>query len=266
MNDVTLIKEILEAAGRIAMQPFMKVNPSFKANQTYVTEADLAVQAFLKQALDTHFPEDGIIAEENNLRHEPISGDRYWIIDPIDGTASFVAGLPVWGIGLGLMDGGKPVAGFFWIPMSQDFYHTTPEGAVYRNEQPTKIKTPAPLHRESLFLSFSRLHRRYTLSPHFPGKLRGLGSTIAHMCYVATGSADAALLGRVCIWDLAAGMALLVNNGGVLRYLHGPAVRLTDLFSGEPTHAPMLCGHPEAVARFEALITPQTPSATRNIR
>lgn len=255
MNDVVLIREMLEAAGRIAMQHFLKVRPTWKANQTYVTEADIAVQAFMKQVLGTHFPEDGIIAEEENLRQEPASGNRYWIIDPIDGTASFVAGLPVWGIGLSLVEEGRPVAGYFWVPTSEDFYYTTPDGVVYRNDQPTEIKTPGPLHRESLMLTFSRLHRRYTLASSYPGKVRGLGSTIAHMCYVATGSADVALLGRVCIWDLAVGLALLTNNGGVLRYLHGSAVSLTDLFSGAPAPSLMICGHADAVARYEALIT-----------
>ena len=255
MVDVRMIREMLEAAGGLAMHHFLKVTPSRKANRSYVTEADLAVQAYLKQALEVHFPDDGIIAEEENLRQDPSSGDRYWIIDPIDGTASFVAGLPVWGIGIGLVEQHRPVAGFFWMPTSREFYYTTPDGVVYRNDQPTGVKPPEALHSESLMLAHGRLHRRYTISPHFPGKVRGMGSAIAHLCYVATGSADVALIPRVFIWDLAAGMALLLNNGGALRYLNGEAVSLTGLFSGDPAPYPMLCGHPDMIAQFEPLIT-----------
>ena len=263
MYDVHTIREMLVEAGHLAMHHFLKVTPSLKANRTYVTEADLAVQSFLKQVLEAKFPEDGIIAEEDNLRKDPALGDRYWIIDPIDGTASFVAGLPVWGIAVGLVERSRPVAGFFWIPTSQDFYHTTPDGVVYRNDHPTEIKAPEPLHSESLMLSHSRLHRRYRIAPTYPGKVRGLGSAIAHLCYVATGSADVALIGRVFVWDLAAGLALLLNNGGVLRYLNGTHVSLADLFSGEPAPYPMLCGHPDMVAQYEPFISYDAPPATK---
>lgn len=260
MYDVGMIREMLETAGRLALHHFLNVIPTLKPDHSYVTEADRAVQAFLKKALDAHFPGDGIVAEEDNLRKAPSSGNRFWIIDPIDGTASFVAGLPVWGIALGLVEQNEPVAGFFWMPVSSDFFHTTPEGIVYRNDQPTRIKTPASLHRESVLLSHGRLHRRYTISRGYPGKVRGLGSAIAHLSYVATGSADAVLIGRVRVWDLAAGLAMLLNNGGVLRYLDGTDVSLAQLLSGNAAPLPMLGGHPDVIAQFEPLISYQAPS------
>ena len=254
MHDVAHIQEVLTGAGRIAMRSFGSVTPQWKESQSYVTEADIAVQSFLRDWLRTHYPGDGIIAEEEDLRLTPAAGERYWIIDPIDGTASFVAGLPVWGIGLALVVDFRPVVGYFFIPMTGDFYHTTPGGGVYRNGQPTQIKAPGALHHESLMLTFSRVHREITLRSSHPGKVRSLGSTIAHMCYTATGSADVAVLGRVCIWDLAPGLALLSKNGGVLRYLHGPPVRLEDLFSGNKAPSLMICGHPDTVALYEDIL------------
>jgi len=261
MYDVPAMRELLERAGALAMRHFLRVTPSWKANATYVTEADLAVQAFLKEELVARFPDDGIVAEEAQLRKEPRAGDRYWVVDPIDGTASFVAGLPAWGIALGLLAGDEPVAGFFWMPVSKDFFHTRPDGGAYRNDRRARIKALEPLHSESVLLAHSRLHHGYAIAPGFPGKVRGMGSAVAHLCYVATGSADAALMGHEYVWDLAAGAALLHRTGGVLKYLDGPPVSLGALLrSGGQAPYPMLAGHPEAVARFESLITYVAPS------
>jgi fructose-1,6-bisphosphatase/inositol monophosphatase family enzyme len=105
------------------------------------------------------------------------------------------------------------------------------------------------------------LHHGYAIASDYPGKVRGVGSGVAHLCYVATGSADATLMGHEYVWDLAAGAALLHCTGGVLKYLHGPPVSLDALLrSGERAPYPMLAGHPEAVARFEALISYDAPA------
>lgn len=259
MLDVRMIRAMLETAGQLAMQHFLKVNPTRKADHSYVTEADLAVQAFLKEELDAHFPDDGLVAEEDNLRKDPASGGRYWIVDPIDGTASFVAGLPGWGIALGLMEHGEAAAGFFWMPHTRDFFHTTPGQPACRNGQPFLMKTPRPVHPETLLLTHSRPHQRYDLSADYAGKVFCLGSAMVHLCCVATGGADALLIGHDRIWDLVAGLALLVKNGGVLRYVNGPVVSLPELLTGGPAPYPMLGGHPEVITQFEALIDYHSP-------
>lgn len=259
MYDVGMIRAMLEAAGDLAMDHFLNVSPSWKADRTYVTEADLAVQAFLKEALETHFPEDGLVAEEDDLRKKPVSGDRYWIVDPIDGTYPFVTGLLGWGVALGLVEGGRPAAGFFWMPPSRDFYHTTPDGGACRNGRPFTMKAPGPLNRQTLLFTHTRPHQRYTLSADYPGRVFCLGSASTHLCHVATGSGDAVLIGHDKIWDLAPGLALLVNNGGVLRYLKGGEVTLSDLLSGTPAPYPMLGGHPDVIAQIEPLLDYHSP-------
>ncbi|MGC9468437.1 MAG: inositol monophosphatase family protein [Anaerolineae bacterium] len=255
MYDTRLINEIMRQAGDIALGHFLDVEPTWKENLTYVTQADLAVQAFLHDAFQRHFPRDGFIAEENDMRRQPRSGTRYWVVDPIDGTAAFAAGLPVWGVGVGLVEEGQPLAGFFCAPVVGDLFYTTPDGHVFRNDRRTKMPQPAAFHRETVLLIASRLHRYYTVSPDYPGKLRNLGSSLAHLCYVAGGNADAALMERVYIWDIAAGMAMLVHNGGGLWYLDGTAVELGPLLSGERVPMPMLAGPVETVSAFRSLIT-----------
>ena len=257
MIDIDLITEIITRAGHIALEHFRKVTPTWKENLTYVTEADLAVQAYLHRALNNVFPGDGVIAEENDLRKPPSAGHRTWIVDPIDGTASFSTGLPVWGVSIGLVDAGEPVAGYFYAPAVDDLIVTSPEGQVLRNGHPAELRQPRALHRESSLFIASRLHRHYKVSPAYPGKLRNLGSSAAHLGYVATGSADCALVERVYAWDIAAGMAMLNLNGGELRYIDGSPVSLPDLINGEQMRLPMLGGHPETIAAFQKLLTYQ---------
>ncbi len=260
MSEAAEIEAIMRGAGRIALRYFRTVRPRWKASQSYVTDADLDVQAYLREQLAARFPEDGIIAEEKDLREHPRTGSRHWIVDPIDGTAAFVAGLPVWGIGLALVEEADPVAGFFLMPATGDFFHTGAGGAVYRCGEPARMKEPASLHRESVLLSISRLHRSFRLAADYPGKVRNLGSTIAHICYVATGSADAALIGRVHIWDIAPGLAMLKKRGGVLHYVGAGPVSVKELLDGSAARGFMLCGHPAMVRRFARVCLPLADS------
>jgi len=262
MYDITLIATFMKSAGERAMQYFRNVTPSWKANQTYVTEADVAVQAYLKEELERHFPDDGLIGEEHDLAKPPRAGDRYWIIDPIDGTASFVRGFPGWGIALGLFTSTQALGGFFYMPATGDFYATLPDGTVRRNDQIMPLHAPDLTSRETVLLTGARLHRAYTIAPEYQGKVRSLGSAIAHLCYVATGSADAAFMSRLAVWDLAAGLAMLKQNQGVLEYLDGTPVTVAELLRQRKSSQAMFAGHPDAVAYFRKLIAPRAATSS----
>lgn len=184
MYDVKLLKELMTAAGERAMKYYRKVTPLWKANKTYVTEADLEVQDFLKAELERRFPEDGLIGEENDLSKEASPGGRYWIIDPVDGTASFARGVPMWGIAVGLFSRTEALGGFFYIPTTGDFYYSTPDGQVFRNDSMVSIGEPEPTSREAVMLTWPKWYTYYAMNSAYSGKVRSLGSTIAHLCYV----------------------------------------------------------------------------------
>jgi len=81
--------------------------------------------------------------------------------------------------------------------------------------------------------------------------VRSLGTTVGHLAYVAAGCADAAVLHNVHVWDLAAGLAMLNEAGGGMRYLEdGADVDVGDYLGGQDVLRPMLAGHPETVARL----------------
>lgn len=255
MYDIKLMRELITSAGERAMKHFRKVEPTWKENLTYVTDADLEVQEYLKEEFDRRFPEDGIIGEEDGLSKAPSSGERCWIIDPIDGTASFARGFPVWGIAIGLLTRSEAIGGFFYLPTTGDFYYTTPEGTVCRNGQIMHVKSPEPFCREAVLLAGPRLHRSCSIAPEYTGKIRSLGSTVAHLCYVATGSADAAFLQKVAVWDLAAGLAMVLQNNGVVEYFDGTPVSIEELIVNRNASQTMLVGHPETVKQYRKFLT-----------
>ena len=248
VEEARVILPALEAAAAMAMAHYTHVNAALKSDRTPVTEADLAVQALLVEVLDDHYPRDGIVAEEEGLRKVSQSG-RYWTVDPIDGTIPFVAGLSSWSIAVGLLDENQPVAGFIYLPPSRDCFHTVPGEPARRNGLPMRLKMAGPLGSHSLLLTHSRPHQRYDLSAAFPGRVLALGSASVHLAHVATGAADAVIIGHDKIWDLAPGLALLKASGGVLRYLDGTDVAMGALLDGAPAPLPMLGGHLDTICQ-----------------
>ena len=244
-------KSWLKAAGNIALKYFRNVNPSIKDDKTYVTKADLAVQSYLKEQIIKNYPNVGILSEEENYLRKSNDGELYFVIDPIDGTAMFVSGLPIWGIAIGVVKSGKPIAGFFYMPATNDFYGTETVGPVYLNGSKTRLKPFDKIQRESLLLTVSRAHKWFNISPDYPGKARCLGSTEAHICYVATGGADVALVSGSYIWDLAAGIAMLYRNGGTARYINGDEFFFSEeLMMKRKLASPVLLGQNDSIQYY----------------
>ena len=251
MLQSTQARSWLKKAGTLALKYFRNANPAIKDDKTYVTEADLAVQSYLKEKIIKQFPDVGILSEEENYTKKPQDGKTYFVIDPIDGTAMFVSGLSIWGIAIGVIKSAIPIAGFFYMPATDDFYHTETNGSVYLNERKTQLKPFDKIQRESLLLTVSRAHKRFEINPDYPGKVRCLGSTEAHICYVATGGADAALVSDSYIWDLAAGIAMLYRNGGTARYINGDEFIFSEeLIMKRKLAAPVLLGQDSSIQYF----------------
>ena len=228
------VMNLLNVAGITAMEYFGFVTPRWKDSMSYVTDADLAVQHLIVEWLNHHYPDDGIIAEEEDLRKEPSTGSRYWSIDP--------------------MEDYEPIVAFFSAPVTRDQYWALKGEGAYRGEQRLSVRPPSSLHRESVLLSYSKLHRQNILSSKYPGKVRSLGSTIAHLCYAAAGNCDATLLTRVSLWDVAPGLLMLRESGGELWYVNGGQVSLKDMLTCRAP-ALMIGGHPEMVRSFDALLS-----------
>lgn len=247
LDDVSLVwlEEIVRAAGKVALRHFRQVTTTRKADRTVVTVADREVETFLREALGRAFPTDTLLGEEMATRYG--GSGRMWVIDPIDGTAAYAAGLPVWGVSLGLLQDWEPLAGIFYLPLLDELYIGHGGHSVF-NGQPIGVDDSQRLDDESFLAVTSEIHRTYRID--FIGKTRALGSTAANICYVARGTAVAALLGHPWVWDIAGVLPILRAAGGDLRYLTGRRLDLAELADGRRAPHPVLAGPAWAVDYF----------------
>lgn len=221
-----------------------------KRDGTLVTQADLIAERVLIAALREHFPADGVVTEESGGER---GAGAFWVVDPIDGTSSFVEGLGHWGPTLARF---VPRAGSFevdcgalWLPRLHEHYHVETGGPT-RGAWYNGVPLPAlgTVRARPTGLVPSRFHTHYRL--RYGGKTRCVGGTAAHLALVARGSAEFVIVAKGwSSWDTAAGLALIAVVGGVARTLStGEAVHPL-LHEGEA----FVAGSPETV---EKLLTP----------
>ena len=241
------LEAVATAAGAIALGHFRNVTAERKADRTLVTAADRAVEAHLAAALTAGFPEVGLLGEEGTTR--PGRDGYRFVIDPIDGTSAFVAGIPTWCVCVGLMRDATPIAGVVHFPCTGETYSAA-DGTAWWNARPLPALTGDPTGGDPFVLVDAGAHRRLHL--RYRGKVRSLGSTAYHMLLVARGVAEGALLGPAHIWDLAAPGAVLAAVGGRLEYLSGAPLDLAPLADGRRAAEHVLAAAPARLAALRA--------------
>ena len=223
--------EIARGAGDVTLRYFRKkFDTRRKANKTFVTEADLEAEAFLRSAIRERYPEDAILGEEEGAS-EGTSGRR-WIVDPIDGTFSFVHGVPFYGVLVGVEVEGEPSVGVIHMPALGETAYAARGLGCFLNGEPVRVRETRTLE-ESLVLStdfgscerygFGRaadeLQRR-------AGQRRTWGDCYGYLL-VATGRADVMLDPSMNVWDCAALLPVVEEAGGTFtdwqgqRTIHG---------------------------------------------
>lgn len=238
--DIAEVKAWAEEGGAIARRYFNNVTRTHKADRTLVTQADIEIEQVLRTHIEARYPDHGIMGEEQGIG--AIDREFVWSLDPLDGTASFVSGLPIWGVSIGLLRDGLPYLGVVYLPMLDDCYWVDASGPAYRNDVPIQVSAVAEFDGNDWMAVSSNAHRRFRIS--FPGKTRSLGSVAAEFCYVARGSAVGALISRANLWDMAAGLALLRAAGGVATLFSAAPLDIPPLLDGRKISEPLLISTP----------------------
>ncbi len=245
----TVLEEIAERAGRLALAHFRRVRPERKADRTLVTAADREVEAAIVAELGAVLPDAAILGEEGTARVG--RGPYTAVIDPIDGTASFVAGLGTWCVCIGIMEGDRAVAGVVHVPCLGETYAAA-DGRAYLNGDALPPLDGRPTDGDRFIVTHARAHARHRV--RYPAKVRSLGSTAYHVALVARGAAEGALLGHAHLWDLAAPGAVLHAVGGRYEYLGGGAVNLAALLDGRRAPDFVLAGAPATITTLRPLL------------
>ena len=224
MNETELRKlldfsvNIARGAGEITLKYFRKGYGTYrKPNQTFVTDADLEAENYLRSAILERYPEDGILGEEEGER-TGTSGTR-WIVDPIDGTYAFVHGVPFYGVLIGIEKDDEPTVGVIHMPaLGETVYAARGLGCLI-NGQAARVSSTSKLEDALVLSTDFRSCERYGFAQAAEEiQRRAHSSRTWGDCYgyllVATGRADAMFDPVMNVWDCAALMPIVTEAGG----------------------------------------------------
>lgn len=212
--------EISREAGEITLQYFRKkFETRLKGKENFVTQADIEAENFIRAEIAARYPEDSIIGEESGER-EGASGRR-WIVDPIDGTYSFVHGVPLYGVLLGVEIDDEPSVGVINTPALGEIIYAAKGLGCFWNGERAHVSQTAALE-DALLLStdFGSCARHgFGAAADELQKKASMRRTWGD-CYgytlVATGRADVMLDPAMNIWDCAALAPVVEEAGGTL--------------------------------------------------
>ena len=214
--EADVLREILERAGQEALTRFHRGRFELKPDGTEVTAADRAAEARIVEGLSAAFPGTGIRGEEG-VHIDGHAGT--WHVDPLDGTAAYLEGLAHWGPTLCLVEGGRIRLGAFWTPLTREFWFVAAGHGAWRDGVRLAVEPRATLTRNDTVFVPSRIHRMPAV--HWPGKVRALGSSAAHLAHTASGGGVACIMGRWHLWDVGCGALMVEEAGGAIVGLDG---------------------------------------------
>lgn len=226
--EIESLRTVVREAGEISLQHFGCVRDSveFKSAADLVTHVDRAVEDFLRERLAVAFPGVGFLGEESG--GERPTG-RYFVVDPIDGTTSFVHGIPFYSVSVALKEDRSTLAGVVFAPALGDLYCATRGGGAWKNGQRIRVSETDRLINALAATGFACVRQRKTpnnlpLFCHLVERLRGvrrLGSSAVDLCLVAEGTLDFYWEMNIMPWDIAAGVLILREAGGTVTDFEG---------------------------------------------
>lgn len=246
------LRALFQQYDTLALATFGTVAPEAKADGSAVTRLDREASALVVSALKRHTPDFGIISEEETQSYRP-GAPWKWIVDPVDGTASFARGYAVWGLGIGLMHEDRPVEGYLRFPVLGETFCFADGEATY-NGKPLPLDAPSSIPDTHNVLTASTLHAVLPYGRLTDFKLRSLGSTLYHLACLAAGRADAVICPTSYLWDLAAGLPFTRAAGMIEVGLDGAPFVLKRVLD-DPHYrmaGPILIGRPAEVERLLA--------------
>lgn len=214
-----------------------------------VTETDKEVEEFIVGVITREFPGHEILAEESGTRGTP--SDYRWIIDPLDGTTNYAHGLPLFCTSIGLEFRGELILGVIYDPTRDELYCAQKGSGATLNGRPLRVSGTRALGESLLVTGFpydvrSNPHR---VIEHFNAfllkarALRRLGSAALDLCYVAAGRFDGFWEASLQPWDMAAGVVIVREAGGLFTDYRGQPSTIyesTMIASNGLIHAQMI--------------------------
>ncbi|MCK9525588.1 MAG: inositol monophosphatase [Limnochordia bacterium] len=235
---VDIMATIAKQAGNLLLEMRKRgFRVAEKSGLDLVTDADKASEELIIRALQQHYPDYNIMAEEQGW-FKKVESEFTWVIDPLDGTANYVHGFPHYSVSIGLLRDDKPLAGVVYNPVLQELFSAEQgqgsflNGELIRVSDATRVQGglfATGFSGDSAKVSEESMAQFHTITKESHG-VRRIGSGALDLCYVACGYLDGYWEKPINAWDIAAGAIILSEAGGTVSGIRGQTV---DLFSGE---------------------------------
>jgi len=200
-----------EKASRALIRDFgeiEKLQVSIKGPTDFVSNADLKAEKIIIEELKKARPYYSIISEEDGSEANK-DKEHTWIIDPIDGTTNFLHGVPHFAISIALKSGNEIVSGLIYDPIKDEMFYAEKENGAFFNNQRIRVSKKKDLN-SCLFATGGIIRNEVDLP------LRNSGSAALDIAYVAAGRYDGYFQNDLNLWDIAAGIILVKEAGGLI--------------------------------------------------
>jgi len=203
-----------EKASKILIRDFgeiEKLQVSKKGPSDFVTNSDLRVEKIIIEELKKAKPNYSVISEENGIENNKDKNNT-WIIDPIDGTINFLHGIPHFAISIALRSNNEIVSGLIFDPIKNEMFFAEKDNGAFFNNQRIRVSQKNELNN-CLFATGGKFNKEPNLS------YRKSGCAALDMAYVAAGRYDGYFQYNLNLWDIAAGIVLVKEAGGILNQI-----------------------------------------------
>lgn len=237
-----------EAGSVVSKLAERKIGFELKGKHDLVTEADRASEHLIVERLQQHFPSHAVVAEEGSGHAG--SSDYRWYVDPLDGTTNFAHGFPVYNVTLGLERAGELIAGVIYDPTRDEMFVAERGAGAFLNGERIHVSKTERLEDSLCATGFPSRKRHQNINVHFYYQfamqthgVRRAGAAAIDLAYTACGRLDFFWEFTLNPWDMAAGVLLVREAGGMCGGMkgepfdvHGPNV----LASNGVLHQPVL--------------------------
>jgi len=211
------LSDLFEIISERQLKDFGNISASNKSDGSLITSCDIWSDKTIVNGLSKIAPKEGVLSEEGEKRIP--ESDAFWIVDPLDGTTNFAAGIPFWSISVARFVKGRPQSSFLIIPtLKKKFVAIEGEGVWLNNK---KIFSDNNSQRSDCVSLCSRSIKILQINPKeiFPGKIRLLGVSSLNLTSVAMGQTFGAIEATPKIWDIAAAWLILEELNCIVDWL-----------------------------------------------
>ena len=219
-SNMNIMIKASEKASKVLIRDFgevEKLQVSKKGPVDFVTNADMKAEKIIIEELEKARPNYSIISEEKGIKKNKDQNNT-WIIDPIDGTVNFLHGIPHFAISIGLRSKNEIISGLIFDPIKNELFYAEKNNGAFFNNQRIRVSKKNDIE-ECLFVTGGKIKKELSI-PY-----RKSGCAALDMAYVAAGRYDGYFQSDLNIWDIAAGIVLIKEAGGIINDI--------DLFSNK---------------------------------